>query len=154
MTAGARTALTVAARVALGGVFVVAGALKLRDPAGFANDIANYQLAPALAPLLAAVLPSLEVVIGLALLALGAPWRRAAALCAAGLIVMFTVAAGSALARGIDVACGCFGSAGGAVGWTTLARDAALLAAAALVLALERRGLALTSSDRQAGRVA
>jgi putative oxidoreductase len=148
MTARARTTLTVAARLVLGVVFVVAGALKLRDPSGFASDISNYQLAPALAPLLAAVLPPVEVVIGLALLALGAPWRRAAALCAAGLIVMFTVAAGSALARGIDVACGCFGSASGSVGWTTLARDVALLAAALLVLALERRGLALTCPDR------
>jgi uncharacterized membrane protein YphA (DoxX/SURF4 family) len=129
----------IAARLVLAAVFVVAGALKLRDPAGLASDITNYQLIPALAPLLAAVLPAVEIVVGVALLALGAPWRRAAALCAAALMVMFTAAAGTALARGLDVACGCFGSAGGAVGWTTMVRDLALLAAAVLVVGLERR---------------
>jgi putative oxidoreductase len=134
-----KRAVLLAARLLVAVVFIVAGALKLRDPAAFANDVANYQMMPALAPLLAAVLPPLEVVVGVALLALAAPWRRAAALCAAGLMVMFTVAAGSAYARGLDVACGCFGSAGGAVGWPTVLRDLALLGAAVLVVAVERR---------------
>ena len=134
-----RRATLIAARLVVAAVFVVAGALKLRDPLGFANDVANYQLMPALAPLLAATLPALEIVVGLALLALGAPWRRAAALCAAAMMAMFAVAAGSAYARGLDVACGCFGSTGGAVGWTTVVRDLALLGAALLVVALERR---------------
>jgi uncharacterized membrane protein YphA (DoxX/SURF4 family) len=127
------------ARLILATVFIGAGALKLRDPLAFANDVANYQLGPALAPLLAAALPALEIVVGLALLVLGAPWRRAAALCAAALMGMFTVAAGSAFARGLDVTCGCFGSASGAVGWLTLVRDVALLGAAVLVVTLERK---------------
>jgi putative oxidoreductase len=131
--------LLLAARFLLGAVFLVAGALKLRDPTAFANDIANYQLAPALAPLLAAALPAVEVVVGLALLALGGPWRRAAALCAGALMLVFTAAAGTALARGLDVTCGCFGSASGAVGWATIGRDLVLVAAAAVVVVLERR---------------
>jgi putative oxidoreductase len=135
-----RRAALIAARLVVGAVFVVAGALKLRDPLGFANDVANYQLMPALAPLLAATLPALEIVVGVALLALGAPWRRAAALCAAAMMAMFTVAAGSAYARGLDVACGCFGSTGGAVGWTTVVRDLALVGAAVLVVGGGRRG--------------
>jgi putative oxidoreductase len=134
-----KRATLIAARLVLAAVFIVAGALKLRDPAGLANDIANYQLTPALAPVLAAVLPPFEILLGVTLLAFGASWRRAAALCAAALMVMFTVAAGAALARGLDVACGCFGSAGGTVGWTTIARDLALLATAMAVVALERR---------------
>lgn len=132
-----RRVVLLAARLVLAAVFVVAGVLKLRDPVAFANDVANYQFMPALAPLLAATLPSLEIVVGVALLI--APWRRAAALCAAVLMAMFTVAAGTAYARGLDVACGCFGSTGGAIGWTTLVRDLALLGAAILVVALERR---------------
>jgi putative oxidoreductase len=140
MTGTARRLLLLAARLVLGGVFVVAGVLKLRDPVTFTNDIANYQLWPALAPLVATVLPALEVVVGVALLALRAPWRRAAALCAGGLMVVFTAAASSALARGLDVGCGCFGSASGAgtIGWLTIARDLGLIAAAVLVVALER----------------
>jgi putative oxidoreductase len=134
-----RRVALIAARLVVAGVFIVAGALKLRDPLTFTNDIANYQLWPALAPLLAAVLPAVEVVVGLALLVLGARWRRAAALCAAAMMVVFTAAAGTAVARGLDVACGCFGSAGGAVGWTTIARDLALLAAAGAIVVLDRR---------------
>jgi putative oxidoreductase len=130
--------LLLLARLALGLVFVVAGALKLRDPAAFAQDIANYQLVPSLAPVLAVVLPALEVVVGLALLALSSSWRRAAALVAGGLMIVFTVSASTALARGLDVSCGCFGGNSGAIGWTTLARDVALLAAAALVLVGDR----------------
>jgi putative oxidoreductase len=132
-----RRTILLATRLVLAAVFVVAGALKLRDPAGFANDVANYQLMPALAPVMAVTLPSLEIVVGLALFL--ARWRRPAALCAAGLMAMFTVAAGTAYARGLDVACGCFGTTGGAIGWTTLVRDLALLGAAILVVALERR---------------
>jgi putative oxidoreductase len=131
-----KRAVLLAARLVLAAVFVVAGALKLRDPVGFANDVANYQLTPALAPLLAATLPCLEIVVGVALLF--ARWRRAAALCAAALMAMFTAAAGTAYARGLDVACGCFGSTSGAIGWTTLVRDLALLAAAILIVAFER----------------
>jgi putative oxidoreductase len=134
-----RRVLLLAARLLLGGIFLVAGILKLRDPVTFTTDIANYQLWPALAPVLAAALPTLEVVVGVALLALGAPWRRAAALCAAGLMVVFTAAASSALARGLDVACGCFGgaSAAGTIGWLTIGRDLGLVAAAVIVVALE-----------------
>jgi len=133
----ARSAL-VAVRWGLGLVFLVAGALKLANPALFTTDIANYLLFPTLAPLLAAILPPIEIVVGVALLALGVTWRRAAALCAAGLMLVFTFAASSAFARGIDIACGCFGNESGRIGWLTLARDVALLAAAVAVLVLER----------------
>jgi putative oxidoreductase len=131
-----RRTVLLAARLVLAAVFVIAGALKLGDPAAFANDVANYQLMPALAPLLAATLPCLEIVVGVALLF--SRWRRAAALCAAALMALFTLAAGTAYARGLDVACGCFGSTSGAIGWTTLVRDVALLAAAILLIALDR----------------
>jgi putative oxidoreductase len=133
----ARLAL-VGLRWALGLLFLVAGALKLASPALFTTDIANYLLFPTLAPLLATTLPAIEIVVGGALLALGVPWRRAAALCAAGLMLVFTIAASSAFARGIDIACGCFGSESGPIGWLTLARDIGLLAVAVAVLALDR----------------
>lgn len=125
-------------RVLLGGVFVVAGASKIGDPAGFARAIANYELFPALAPLLAVTLPPVEIAAGALLLLAPLAWRRAAALCLAALMVVFTAAAAAALARGIDVACGCFGGeAGGSIDALTIARDLALLGAAAVLL-LER----------------
>jgi putative oxidoreductase len=125
-------------RWGLGLLFLVAGAIKLGNPALFTTDIANYMLFPTVAPLLATILPPIEIVIGVALLTLGPQWRRAAALCAAALMVVFTIAAGSAFARGIDIACGCFGRESGPIGWLTLARDAGLLAVAVAVIALER----------------
>jgi uncharacterized membrane protein YphA (DoxX/SURF4 family) len=134
----ARRVLLLCARFALGGVFVIAGALKIADPTGFATAITHYQLLPEWAPLLAAMLPTIEIVGGAALLAGPLPWRRAGALCLGALMILFMVAAASALARGVDVACGCFGSASGAVSAWTLVRDGALLAAAALTLAWDR----------------
>jgi hypothetical protein len=129
-------AVGVLLRIAIAGVLLLAGGLKLRAPAAFAAEIANYQLVPALAPYLGATLPAIEVVIGLGLLVLSAPWRRAAAAAAVALFAVFTVAVGSAYARQINVACGCFGGSGGSITALTIARDLALLAGAVLLLVL------------------
>jgi putative oxidoreductase len=118
-------------RLGLGGLFMAAGLLKLRDPAGFAVEISNYQLVPALAPYLAAALPATELLLGLCLVAAPRAWRRAATAGVAILFAAFTVAVASAFLRGINIACGCFGGGGDAIGPLTLARNLALLVAAA-----------------------
>jgi hypothetical protein len=123
-----------ALRMGLGAVLLVAGALKLRDPTTFATEIANYQFWPALAPYLAASLPTAEVVVGVSLLALPASWRRPAALAALALFAMFLLAVGSAYFRGINIECGCFGTGGGPITALTLLRNLGLIAAAAVVL--------------------
>jgi putative oxidoreductase len=127
-----------ALRIGLGALFVITGALKLGDPTAFAVEIHNYQLFPALAPMLAATLPAIEILIGAALLFGPRTWLRAGALASAGLMMVFTVAVGSAVARGINISCGCFGEAWGSspVTLLTVARDVALLAASAAVLRL------------------
>jgi putative oxidoreductase len=117
-------------RLGLGVLFVVAGALKWRDPAGFAQEIVNYHLWPGLAPYLAAVLPTIEITVGVALLAAPLPWRRAAAAAIAVVTAGFTLAVGSAVARGLDISCGCFGAGSGRVTWLTVLRNLALLGAA------------------------
>ncbi len=121
------------ARLIVGALFVVAGVLKLADTATFATEIAHYQLYPELAPWLAIMLPSTELVVGGALLVGPPAWRRAAALAALGLLVMFTVALVHVVRAGINVDCGCFGGKTGPVTAWTIARDLALLGAAALV---------------------
>jgi uncharacterized membrane protein YphA (DoxX/SURF4 family) len=128
-------ALTLVLRLGLGGLFVVAGALKLRAPVAFATEIANYQLLPALAPYVAAVLPVGELVIGSALVVAPRAWRRAAALGALGLLATFTVAVGSAFFRRINIDCGCFGTGGGPITGLTLARNVVLMAAATAIVA-------------------
>jgi hypothetical protein len=65
-------------------------------------------------------------------------WRRAGALALAGLLAAFTVAVGSAVLRGLDIDCGCFGTGSGPASWLTVMRNLALLAAAVALLALER----------------
>ncbi|HEY2746173.1 MAG TPA: MauE/DoxX family redox-associated membrane protein [Polyangia bacterium] len=126
--------VVLAARLVVGALFVVAGALKLGDPTAFATEIANYRFFAELAPWLAVTLPPTEIVVGAALIVAPAKWRRAAALAAIGLLVMFTVAIVHVVRAGINVDCGCFGGNSGPVTAWTAARDLALLAAAALVL--------------------
>jgi uncharacterized membrane protein YphA (DoxX/SURF4 family) len=136
MTGRGTTVAAWALRIGLGGLFVGTGALKLADPSAFALEIHNYQLLPALAPVLAAALPAVEIVVGLAMLAGTRPWARAGAVACAALMVVFTVAVGSAVARGVNISCGCFGAGSGPVTGMTVARDVALLAAAAALLRL------------------
>ncbi len=130
--------LALLARLVVGGLLLVAGALNLRAPVAFATEIANYQLFPAVAPYLGAILPVVELTIGLALIVGPRTWRRGAALGALGLFATFTVAVASAYFRRINIDCGCFGTGGGPITALTLARNVGLLTAAALALRFDR----------------
>jgi len=125
-------------RLVLGGAFIVAGTLKFLQPATFAADIGNYRLLPHEAiNLLAITLPWIEVVAGV-LLVLGF-WRRASAAVIAVLLIIFLTAIGQALARGLDVRCGCFGTVEARkVSALALGQDAALLAMAAWLIWREK----------------
>ena len=113
-------------RLAVGGSFVLAGALKIADPAKFAVDVGNYRLvAHELNNLVAILLPWIEVVAGLFVLA--GIWLRAAAIVITSLTVIFLFVILSALARGLNMDCGCFGTVGGQhVGLVNLAIDSTL----------------------------
>lgn len=132
-------------RLVVGGIFVFASLEKLADPAGFAQAIYHYRMVPL--PLLhpfALLLPMTELVLGGALI-LGVA-RRGAALLALGLSVVFLVAIATALARGLDISCGCFHTDGGhAVGLSLLFRDVLMLLACLPPLWLERAGPELNS---------
>ena len=123
--------MNIALRLILGGVFVFAGALKIYEPGKFALDIANYRLLPhELINLFAITLPWIEVLAGLFLL--GGVWLRASALMVLAMTIMFFIAISSALARGLDIECGCFGTMGGRrIGLISLAFDTGLLCMAA-----------------------
>jgi uncharacterized membrane protein YphA (DoxX/SURF4 family) len=122
-----KSALLLALRVVLGGLFVWAAATKLPDMPLFAEEMANYRLLPApLVPWLAAALPGIEILAGL-LLAAGA-WTRASALVIDGMLLAFIAGLSQALLRRIDLRCGCFGGSDEAT-WATVARDVAMLAA-------------------------
>ena len=118
-------------RLVVGGIFVYAGVVKIFDPAKFANDVANYQLLPsALVNFVAITLPWVETVVGI-LMVMGF-WLPGSALVITGLMGVFLVAIGQALARGLDIRCGCFGTIeAGKIDALTLTRDVALFVCAA-----------------------
>ncbi|MGY1855444.1 MauE/DoxX family redox-associated membrane protein [Modestobacter sp. SYSU DS0290] len=131
--------LATAARLLLGVVLVVAGGLKLPDPAAAERAVRAYRLLPeTLVAPVAFGLPVLEIAVGLALLA--GVFLRTAAVAAAVLMLVFLAAVGSAWARGLQIDCGCFGGGGAVAAGQTrypgeVARDAGLLLVA---LALAR----------------
>ena len=136
-------------RVVVGGVWIVAGALKLPDPAQSVAAVRAYELLPSsLVTPIGQLLPVVEVVIGL-LLVVGL-LTRAAAVASAALFVVFIAGIASAWARGLSIDCGCFGGGGFDPDATSkypweIARDAVLLAASLVVAWLPTTRLALDS---------
>jgi uncharacterized membrane protein YphA (DoxX/SURF4 family) len=99
--------LQFAIRLGLGGLFLYASLDKIANPAAFAKIVYQWQvLSPVPANFLAVTLPWVEALAGVLLIA--GLWKREAAAVIGLLLVMFLLAAGSVLARGIDVEnCGC-----------------------------------------------
>lgn len=94
-------------RVGLGLLFIYASFDKILNPGAFAKSIANYQILPFfLLHLTAIFLPWLELVCGVALIANRFP--RGANMLIGLMTVIFTTAILSAMARGLDINCGCF----------------------------------------------
>jgi uncharacterized membrane protein YphA (DoxX/SURF4 family) len=124
--------LLVVVRVVLGAIFVYAAWIKLRDPWQlFAMSIDAYRILPLQAVELAArVIPWLELVIGLLLIA-GLCLRISSTIVSLILLTFFVIMV-RAYAKGMAIDCGCFGP-GEAISWKTLLRDGTLLAAALLV---------------------
>jgi len=122
--------LDLALRWLLGGLFVLASAHKIMDPAGFAKIIFGYDLFPPEAiNLIAIILPYVELTAGLALI-LGF-YPRAAAVILSGLLLAFILAIAINAARGHVFDCGCFSSGEAALwqnspGWM-LGRNVLLL---------------------------
>jgi len=120
------------ARLVVGGVWVVAGVLKLPEPAANVRAVRAYQLLPeAVVPLVGHALPLLEVLVGACLLV--GLLTRASAVLSALMLLAFVVGISSAWARGLQIDCGCFGGGAGPTADATakypweIARDTGLL---------------------------
>lgn len=120
------------ARLVTGGVWIVAGLLKLPHPADSVRAVRAYDLLPeAVVPMVGHLLPVLEVVVGLCLV-LGV-LTRGASVVSSLLFAAFVVGIASAWARGLSIECGCFGGGGEIPDATAtypgeIARDVGLLA--------------------------
>lgn len=121
-------------RIAVAVVMFAAGFPKLLDSQAFLEAIGNYQLIPdAALPLLAVVVPPIEIVAGAALVTgIG---KRGAALVSFAMLGVFAIAISQAVLRGINIDCGCFGSAAAAqASWWSVLRNLGLMAASAVIL--------------------
>jgi len=95
-------------RIAIGGIFIYSGAVKLLDVKGFARMISLYDLVPE--QLLAAVaigLPSLELVAGIGIL-FEIPGALSAILA---MLLMFCSILWYGILKDLDIDCGCFSTA-------------------------------------------
>jgi uncharacterized membrane protein YphA (DoxX/SURF4 family) len=124
--------------VILGAIFMYAAWTKLREPwALFAISIDSYQVLPLWAvEFIARTLPWLELLLGALLIA--GIWRGVAAAAATLLLGVFFGLMIRAMAKGMQIDCGCFGS-GERLSWMTLLRDGALLASPLFVTSMAFR---------------
>jgi putative oxidoreductase len=131
-------------RLSLAAFFLYAGVMKAWDPQEFGLEIARYRMVPQnLINLMAITLPWIEIVAGVLLVA--GLWARAAALACVGMNVVFIAAIISALHRGLDISCGCFGGGAEAskLSQATLWRDLLFLFWAAHATLYDRGALGL-----------
>lgn len=143
-----------AVRLALAGLFLVAGIIKLSDVRAFATVIKAFgHLPPDLVDPTAVALPILEIAASLALV-LG---RRIGLHALTALLALFVAVVVDAIRSGLAIDCGCYGP-GDPEGevfhglWTTLYRDLAMLAGAAYLYAwswVRGRGVPQAETGRQ-----
>ncbi len=137
------------ARVVVGAVWVVAGALKIPDPAESVRAVRAYQLLPeSIVPTVGHALPLVEIAVGSLLLA--GVLTRGAAILSALLFAAFIFGISWAWAKGLQIDCGCFGGGGfdedaaEEYPWE-IARDAGLFLLSAFLVWRPRTALSLDS---------
>lgn len=132
-------------RIGVAGSLLLAAVQKIQSPKAFALSIDAFGMVPsALIIPLAFLFIWQEIIAGVALM-LGI-WTRASALLAGLLLLVFLGALAWAMLHGMSISCGCFGGwSQGPIGWSSVLRNVALIAAAGWLvyrgggtLALER----------------
>lgn len=139
----------VAARLLLGGVLFVAGALKVGSLGESVLAVRAYRILPyELTEVVGYGLPFVEMLLGLMLLT--GTFTRLSGLLGALVMIGFTIAIISAWARGLTLDCGCFGGGGqvpaeqafAAYPWE-IARDIGLAACGVWLAVFPRTPLAI-----------
>ncbi|MCK9243919.1 MAG: DoxX family membrane protein [Candidatus Marinimicrobia bacterium] len=116
-------------RLALGFLFIYAAIDKIIQPEKFAVVIYNYRVLPfEFVNIVAIIVPWLEVAIGITLI-LGI-WLETAAFLLSVLSIGFIMLIISAIARGLNIECGCFtlSESGSLVSWKRVIEDILILA--------------------------
>lgn len=131
MKRGAQIAL----RVSMGLVFVVSGTMKAIEPRSFIGTIQAFDLIPdPLVPFTAFTVVTGELFLG-TLLLLGIA-HRAAGTALIAVLMLFSAAIISALVRGIELSCGCFGAASDEpIGPWTILRNTLIILLLCIIIA-------------------
>lgn len=134
----------VSIRIVLGFVFIFAAISKAAEPEAFAKAIYNYKLLPLfLINILAITLPWIELCAGV-LLVFGVSVKENSAILS-GLLLVFIIAISISLARGLNIDCGCFGTAGGTkVGILKLLENIGLLLIGLILIKFDLKTFSLT----------
>jgi hypothetical protein len=132
-------------QLAIGLVFLLSSAGKLRDRRGFSDGLISYRIIPeAWARPTSVTVIALEVFVALSHLSGYLP--QVGVLIGLGLISMFALAVGVNLKQGRSVPCFCFGTSESYISITTLVR-LAFLAAGEVVLLTRQQPIRTTSLD-------
>ena len=127
------------ARILIGTIFIAAAVDKIANPDAFAKSINNFHLLPYEAlNIPALILPWVELLTGAMLLF--KIKEKASAFLISGMLVVFIIAILTAIARGYNIDCGCFGESSPAaaaevtkVGWAKVLEDARWLVASLFI---------------------
>jgi len=137
-------------RLLLGVIFIAASIDKIAHPAEFAKIVSNYQILPGhLVNIMTIVLPWLEAILGSFILC--GWWLPGAIILANLLLLAFLGAIAQAVARGIDINCGCFSTKASGSPHTVwyLARDSLflLLGSTVMIQVFRARSAGIRKSD-------
>ncbi len=126
-------------RIILGATLIFAGLTKLSRPYDFLENVHAYKLGqPKIEAVIGLCLPSLEMVTG-AFVTAGS--LRLGALALSGAMgLAFATAQTSALLRGLQIGCGCFGGSRNEIGLRSLALAIAIVVTSGYLLLVEWRG--------------
>jgi uncharacterized membrane protein YphA (DoxX/SURF4 family) len=95
--------------IALGLIFVYAAVPKILEVDHFARDVRNYRILPVWSHHIVALwLPWMELLAGICIVS--GMWKRAGTIVILGLLSVFSAGLISAVVRGLDIDCGCYGN--------------------------------------------
>ena len=139
--------LLLAIRLFLGFIFIFAAVTKFSDPEGFSQSIYNYKLMPDfLINFLAIAFPWIELIAGI-LLVFGISIKENSAILS-GLLVVFIIAIGISMARGLNIDCGCFGTVGGTkIGIQKILENIGLLVLGLILIKYDSKYLSLSKQN-------
>jgi len=135
-------------RAILAFVFIFAAILKIAEPGDFSRAIANYKLLPDISiNILGIILPWIEISAGLLLL-FGVAVKENS-LIISGMLIVFIIAIVISLARGLNIDCGCFGTANGdQIGLIKLLQNIGLLAIGILLIIYNSTFLSMNKTEQ------